>query len=66
MRCLCLMLAIFAFRRHRLEEAQNLLAEAVANFERHEGTGSPHLDLASTRLAEVCEEEGKYSESEAL
>jgi tetratricopeptide (TPR) repeat protein len=56
----------FAFKRHRLEEAQNLLTEAVANFEKYEGTGSPHLALASTSLAEVYEEEGKYSESEAL
>ena len=56
----------FALRRHRLEEAQNLLAEAVANFEKYEGAGSRHLALASTSLAEVYEDEGKYSESEAL
>src|SRR6266481_2886500 len=53
----------FALRRHRLEEAQNLLAEAVANFEKYEGAGSRHLALASTSLAEVYEDEGKYSES---
>jgi tetratricopeptide (TPR) repeat protein len=56
----------FAFSRHRLEEAQSFLEEAVANFERYEGTGSPHLALASASLAEVYESEGKYSESEAL
>jgi len=57
---------VFAARRHRLEEAKNLLAEAEANFERFEGAGSRHAALASTSLAEVYEDEGKYSESEAL
>jgi tetratricopeptide (TPR) repeat protein len=57
---------VFASRRHRLEEAQRLLAEAEANFERFEGARSQHAALASTSLAEVYEHEGKYSESEAL
>lgn len=56
----------FAFERRQLEEAQKLLAEAVGNFERYEGPASPHLALAATTLAELYEDEGKYSESEAL
>jgi tetratricopeptide (TPR) repeat protein len=56
----------FASKRRRLGEAQNVLADSVANFEKYEGVASLHLALASTSLAEVYEDEDKYPESEAL
>jgi tetratricopeptide (TPR) repeat protein len=56
----------FASKRGRLGEAQNVLADSVASFEKYEGAASLHLALASTSLAEVYEDEDKYSESEAL
>jgi tetratricopeptide (TPR) repeat protein len=55
----------YAANHHNPDEAQNLLAEAVTNFQNSEGPNSLHLALASADLGDVYDSEGKYAESEA-
>jgi len=63
---MCLMnVGVFAGRHNHLEQAQGLLAEATANFQKSEGANSLHLALASAELADVYDSQGKYAEAEA-
>jgi tetratricopeptide (TPR) repeat protein len=64
---MCLLnVGAFALKQDQRAEGENLLVGAVTNFEKYEGDGSPHVALAATSLAELYEDESKYSESETL
>lgn len=58
--------AIVAGEQNKTDESRTLLEESVAQFEEYEGPGSTNLAMASTSLAEVYSDDGRFADSESL